>query len=389
MYEVTCFNCGNIAHITPDADHCIICKSDLKHLITPEYASKYFYQRAAQLADAGEVTLAVLEVDRGLSYRSSSELHLLAAILSQRMSNFDQMRQHVAAIPVDDALRGEAEWLLRANQAQRAGVRLQDRAALPGPTMPVASRPPRRDSRNSASAAQRASLTKLIVRGVVSTFILLLAVIAAWVGLGPGAQLINIWWQPAQTVQVDQPASAAQTQGVGAPVQNNPTGLAGSETATLTVTLPTPTTPLLPTPTVEPVVASTPQVALQAAGGTPYDLKGVLQQNNQPALADLPVAATLQGVTLTLQGIVPMFIQRQTLVELAQKAPDVGAVNAVDLLVRVPVSYTVQAGDTLWSISASFYGENYVAEIIAANRETLPDPSALRLGQVLQLPPLN
>ncbi len=119
MYEVTCFNCGNIAQITPDADHCIICKADLKHLIRPDYASKYFYQRAAQLAAAGEVTLALMEVERGLHYRASSELHLLAAIFSQRVNNFDQMRQHVAAIPVDDVLRGEAEWLLRSNQAHR------------------------------------------------------------------------------------------------------------------------------------------------------------------------------------------------------------------------------------------------------------------------------
>lgn len=397
MYEVTCFNCGNIAHITPDADRCIICGADLKHLIRPDYASKYFYQRAAQLADAGEVTLALLEVERGLRYHASSELHLLAAILSQQVSNFDQMRQHVAAIPVDDALRGEAEWLLRANQAHRHNDRTSAnpvRVASTTLAMPTGLGNARA---TAVTQTPRPPLTGHLRRVVASTLLLLVTVFAAWVGLGPGAQLLNSWWRPGLNVNVDQPASASLPQSDTSSPNSAPTGpntqpgqaasgLAGS--AVLTVTVATPA-PLLPTPTVEPIVASTPQTVLQATAGSAYDLQGYLQKSNQPELANLQVAATLQGVTLTLQGIVPMFIQRQTLLELARQAPAVGAVNAIDLLVRVPATYTVQAGDSLWSISSNFYGENRVAAIFAANRESLADPGALRLGQVLQMPPSN
>src|SRR5262245_13590363 len=101
MYEVTCFHCGHVAQITPDADQCAVCGADLNHLITTEYASSYFYERAAEMAAAGEVTLALVEVERGLAYVPSSELNLLAAILAQRLGDFAQMRRYVSAIPVD------------------------------------------------------------------------------------------------------------------------------------------------------------------------------------------------------------------------------------------------------------------------------------------------
>lgn len=52
----------------------------------------------------------------------ASELNLLGAILCKRLGRWDDMRHFVAAIPADDALRGEGEWLLRSNQA-RASAR--------------------------------------------------------------------------------------------------------------------------------------------------------------------------------------------------------------------------------------------------------------------------
>jgi hypothetical protein len=123
MHEVTCFHCGHVANISPDADRCPVCATDLKHLIPPDDASRYFYERAAEMAAAGEITLALLEVERGLDYHPSSELHLLAALLSQRLGNLPQMRQHVAAIAVDDILRPEAEWLLRSHQVDMGALR--------------------------------------------------------------------------------------------------------------------------------------------------------------------------------------------------------------------------------------------------------------------------
>lgn len=393
MYEVTCFHCGNIAHITPDAERCIICGEDLKHLITPDYASHYFYQRAAQLAEAGEVTLALIEVERGLRYQPDAQLHLLAAILSKRAGNFVQMRQHVAAIPVDNTLRGEAEWLLRSQQTRQPGQQSPANAEPPALTAsiwpPGSARPADEEATEPPESANEQPVRKFV--GVVA--LLLLAAFAAWVGLGPGAQLLSDWLTGSQVAGVQST--------VEPPVGTTPTVDPTATTITLTVAEPV----LLPTPTPAPapevppnvaqtapvneaVAASTPQTMLQAAG-TPYDLKGYLQQSDQPQLADLPVTAALQGVTLTLQGIVPMFILRQELVEVAASAPGVTALNAVDLLVRTPLTYTVVDGDNLWLICYKLYGEDRRTELIAANRTTLLDPSALRVGQVLTVPPSN
>src|SRR5436190_16185173 len=128
MYEVTCFRCLRIVHITPDDEHCSVCGEDLKHLLSPAYASKYFYDRAAHLATAGNLQAGIAEIERGLDYRESSELHLLGGILAKRISDFDLMRQHVAAIPLDDVLRQEAEWLLRSHQTRQRTLRQAGKA---------------------------------------------------------------------------------------------------------------------------------------------------------------------------------------------------------------------------------------------------------------------
>ena len=50
-------------------------------------------------------------------------------------------------------------------------------------------------------------------------------------------------------------------------------------------------------------------------------------------------------------------------------------------------SYTVQEGDTLSIIAKKFYGaSSRWKEIAEANKETLPNPKKLKLGQVLVIP---
>jgi len=119
MLEVTCFHCGQVVQISPDAERCSVCGMNLRKLIGREEASSYFYRRAAEYAGAGNVLGALQEVQRGLSYVNSSELNLLGAILCKRLGRWDDMRHFVAAIPADDPLRGEGEWLLRSNQARQ------------------------------------------------------------------------------------------------------------------------------------------------------------------------------------------------------------------------------------------------------------------------------
>lgn len=54
------------------------------------------------------------------------------------------------------------------------------------------------------------------------------------------------------------------------------------------------------------------------------------------------------------------------------------------------VEYTVRPGDSLSRISLAYYGSSRHADaIFDANRDQLRSPDALRIGQVLLLPPLN
>ncbi|MEZ4555309.1 MAG: hypothetical protein R2854_02455 [Caldilineaceae bacterium] len=85
-------------------------------MLTPDATTRYFYQRAGDLAAAGQLDKALSEVNRGLSYEDDSDLRLLGAILAKRVGDYTQMRSHVAAIPVDDVLRSEGEWLIRSLQ---------------------------------------------------------------------------------------------------------------------------------------------------------------------------------------------------------------------------------------------------------------------------------
>ncbi len=53
-----------------------------------------------------------------------------------------------------------------------------------------------------------------------------------------------------------------------------------------------------------------------------------------------------------------------------------------------PNTYVVQPGDTLWLISVKVYGTGTLWEVIfEANRDILDEPSRLRPGQVLKIPP--
>jgi nucleoid-associated protein YgaU len=51
-------------------------------------------------------------------------------------------------------------------------------------------------------------------------------------------------------------------------------------------------------------------------------------------------------------------------------------------------TYTIQSGDTLWTIAEKFYGKGVLWRTIAdANKDTLPDPDKPKLGAVLRIPP--
>jgi nucleoid-associated protein YgaU len=384
MYEVTCFHCGHLAHISPDIERCAVCGADLRHLITPEYGSRYFYERAAEMAAAGEGTLALLEVERGIAYRASSELYLLAAILAQRLGDQAQVRRYVSAIPVDDVLRPEAEWLLRSQQSAIRSMRETRNAAYAAAAAPPA---PPVWLANEATTARplprpTAVRTNPILYGVVAVGLLLLV---GWLTFRP----ITAAWQ--QIWQGD--AGVAQATPTAPSIPPATPAAASDATLPAESQVPAPTatpTPEIPSNLVQPAGTPEPLAAASPAGlagGDQYDLKGYLALTNRPELAELEVSAVLEGTKLKLQGIVPLYDYRQSIIELAQRAPNISEVDAVNLLIRLPATYTVQSGDSLWLISYKLYGRDRVADLFAANRDVLPSAEALAVGQTLQVPP--
>jgi nucleoid-associated protein YgaU len=387
MQEVTCFHCNNVVEIAPDQSLCSFCGEDLQHLLAPEAVADYFHRRARTLAAAGEGASALVEVERGLTYAASAELHLLAAILAQQVGRFDRMRHHVAAIAVDDSLRPEAEWLLRAHQARQAALRAEAGAkgsALLRPAGGAAAAFLDELLGREQAAGRAVSAARLAaLRPALPVMALVGLMIAAYLWLGTDGSRSGAGTAPAEA----QPAPA-ESQAEIVPAAAAP------EAAGLTL-LPTPT----PTPDVPPDVVQAPAAEVATAGlrpvviiaATPFDLRQFLSDAGYPDLAALDVKATRQGDKLVLQGIVTLDRQRRELIELARTVEGISEVSAVNLLLRPLPSYTVQEGDTLWTIAYTIYGDDpgRIDTLFDINRDLLPSPDALAPGMVLQVPPLQ
>ncbi|MEZ4614968.1 MAG: LysM peptidoglycan-binding domain-containing protein [Caldilineaceae bacterium] len=415
MQEVVCFQCGRIVHISPDAELCSVCGENLRELLHPAHASKYFYDRAATLATGGDLLQALREVDRGLGYRDSSELRLLGAILSQRIGDFEQMRHHVAAVPVDDVLRQEAEWLLRSHQSRQREQRMAsgrpntkqlpplennpvESDPLPPfeeelPSAPAVSAtaalvsrrqpnqlvsPPRGEQRGTKPKQSNAlAYFSLAILILVSASIMLAAsgvTLPFFPWSTPSSELTDSNINQELSAPVHQP-NAETTQNAADPV------LAATATPLPTLEVPEDLVQKQP----EPIAESTPG-SLLVNVLQPFDLKPYLLEVNRPDLAELDVAASSQEGTVRLDGIVPSFVARRDLLAVMAEAPGVSSVSGADLLVRLPPTYTVVAGDNLWAISYYLYGEDRVGELLEANADLLPSSDLLTIGMELKVP---
>ena len=396
MQEVVCYTCGRIVHISPDAELCSVCGENLRELLHPVYASKYFYDRAASLAAGGQLQPALLEIDRGLRYQASSELRLLGAILAKRLGDFEQMRYHVAAIPVDDILRPEGEWLLRSHQTRQRDLREASKGGplnrtngllTPEPDPPYTIR---QVQSTIAVATPTAASRRFGYMTALACLFLIVVAGGAWAArnsqfftavLGPDSETassVNDLDAP-----VHQPAQ---------PQAGNPTPVIVATplitpTATSAPDVPDNVVQLVATPTGGEVAASTPGMVAGLNATQAFDLQGYLQGLNRSDLAQLAVSASRQGDVLSLQGIVPSFAARQALLEAAQAVPGVATVRDVDLLLRLPPTYIVQPGDTLWDIAYQLYGDvRKIPVLLDANRDLLPSPESLSVGMELKIP---
>ncbi len=404
MQEVTCFQCHSRVRLTPDVDHCTVCGEDLRGLLESKAISRYFGDRAVEMAAAGALESALAEVKRGLTYADLADLRLLGAILAEQLGRYDVMRAHVAAIPVDDSLRSEAEWLLRAHQNRQAALRedlkRDPRSSSAAPSSTVLADVlgmPAQARRTSPQPARR----PLWAWSAVAAVLLAMLALSGWFLVDRGADyLAGLFARP-------QPASPAQQAEAGPPPAAQPDAVATAAAAAraaaiLTSTVPTTPTSALPTPTASvPLdlvlqVTETPALADSNPGGAMmaaaagFDLRKLLQKAGRPDLAELPIEARVQDGKLTLQGIVFMDVQRRDLLALVEQAPGIQAVNAVDLLLRPKATYIVQEGDTLWSIVYDIYGNvDRLQEFAAANLDVAPQPGLLRAGDELKVPPLE
>lgn len=387
MLAATCFHCGHAVEISPDADRCEACGANLRRLISAQQASRYFYMRAADLSAKGEVAPALAEVQRGLAYQPSSELHLLGAILCKRLSKPEEMRHHVAAIPVDDVLRGEAEWLLRSSQARQRAPADARRSQEEAPLTDAELLPVTMEEVRPSPVSRRARWP-----GAIMTFgvVLLLAMGGWW-----------LWTSP--PTWLDAMLSAAPVADLfgaeASPTSPAPANTAAPAVATVAATVaapppPAPTATPLPTPVVapdlaqqvEPLAAASPQAIIVAP---PFDLKTVLIEAQRPELAE-SVTGRREGSRLVVEGAVTSVEARDDLAALLARLPGIEEVSLVNVLLRPPATYTVVEGDSLWAISVKLYGNpDRVDALFAANQDVLPSADALRVGMVLQVPPLE
>lgn len=418
--RIFCSRCGSTVDANPPLFHCPTCNADLSNQMTseagpiflPEDEVQGYYQRAAELALARNETEALATIERGLQrVHHASELHLLAALIHRKRNEYDQMRRHVAAIPVDDVLRPEAEWLLRFHQEQQRALRqaAHQKKAKNLPPFDAAAIP--------MSAADQFLLEEFGEyrprRQKERTY--------TWVFAVPMLALIVVlvWWQapllrewgelvmfpPMETIQPEAEAtgeSSPATEQMGTPalVEPAPTPLP----TPLPTATPMPNLVEAPIPTAaaeaeaeaetspEPIAASETASALivLTAAERGFNLTTYLKLMGRSDLAEFNVAARRQDQTMVLAGTVPSTQARVDIMALAAKVPSVEEVNAIDLLIRLPATYTVQQDDTLWSIAYILYGEGLRwQEILDANRELLGDGTLLSPGQELTVPPLQ
>lgn len=408
-----CSRCGSTVNANPPLFHCPTCNADLSDQTTseagpiflPEDEVQGYYQRAAQLALTKNDAEALAVIEHALRHFNASELHLLAALIHRKRNEYDPMRRHVAAIPVDDVLRPEAEWLLRSHQEQQRALRqaAHQKKSKKHPPFDAAAIPMSAadqfllDEFGGYQGRQKQRSYAWVASLPLMALILFLAwwqapLLREWAGMAffPAAETI----QPAVDADEESPQSTERMEAPSA-VEPEPTP-APTPLPTLT---PLPNLAEAPVPEAsaeagalpEPLAASGTANALivLTAAERGFDLTTYLKFVGRGDLTEFDIAARRQDETMVLAGVVSSTQARADLIAQAAKVPGVVEVNAIDLLIRLPETYIVRQDDTLWSIAYTLYGDGLRwQEILEANRELLRDGTLLSPGQELIVPPL-
>ncbi|MCY3711184.1 MAG: LysM peptidoglycan-binding domain-containing protein [Caldilineaceae bacterium] len=387
--------------------------------------TRTIYHRALEHYSMGNEVAALEGIDQGISLLEAPELHLLAALIYRKRGEFKEMREHVAAIPADDILRSEGEWLLRSHQEQLQLGRREEarrRGRAKGTQLAVG-----KASRQFSTEYYPAPLDKkqVATKGAAKTRrnrlpwaipIAALLLVIIFLSRGTGDSLMTALQQlrtiPDEFKAVyssftrDEPA--AVTGADEEPATDSQFSAAAVDTSapeTSPTAAPTPTTLPTPQPTQSQPVQSQPAPTATGSASPQavatkiaetrlqsFDLTTFLNEQDRSDLAALAIQATwAQGAPpgeMVLLGTVTMASVQTELLALAAEIEGVTSIDGSGLEVVLPETYTVRAGENLRHIALRLYGDqDRWTEIYEANRDLVgDDPNNLWVGLSLTIP---
>ena len=425
--HLACPECGAPVEVTPSFTNCPACNANVASHYTPAEMTRTIYHRALEHYSMGNEVAALEGIDQGISLLEAPELHLLAALIYRKRGEFKEMREHVAAIPADDILRSEGEWLLRSHQEQlqlgrREEARRRDRAKSTQLAVGKASRqfsteyyPAPLDKKQVATKAV-AKIRRNRLPWAIPIALVLLVVIFLSRGMGDTLQtaLRQLPAIPDRFTSIfasftrdepaavsgteEEPATGQQvsttTQVNAAAIEDAPTPVQASAAPPTPEALPT-SEPTQAVPTPAPTESASPDVAatiIATARLQSFDLTAFLNEQDRADLAALAIQATWAPEAppgeLILQGTVSMTSVQTELLELAAAIEGVTSIDSSGLEVHLPATYTVRAGENLRHIALRLYGDqDRWTEIYEANRDLVgDDPNNLWVGLLLTIP---
>lgn len=423
--HLACPECGAPVEVTPSFANCPACDANVASYYTPAEMTRTIYHRALEHYSMGNDVAALEGIDQGITLLEAPELHLLAALIYRKRGEFKEMREHVAAIPADDILRSEGEWLLRSHQEQLQLGRREEarrRGRTKGTQLAVgkASRQfsteyypaPLEKKQVATKGAAKVRRSRLPWAIPFAALLLVIIFLASGTGdtLSRDMLLTPLQWLraiPAQLNSVyasftrEEPAAVSGT--VEEPETEPQFSAAAVDTPvpeTSSTAAPTPTVLATAEPTQSPPTPAATEGAspdvratiVAAARVQSFDLTTFLNEQERSDLAAFAIQATwAQGAPpgeLVLLGTVTMTSVQTELLELAAEIEGVTSIDSSGLEVILPETYTVREGENLRHIALRLYGDqDRWTEIYEANRDLVgDDPNNLWVGLSLTIP---
>ena len=419
--HLACPECGAPVDVTSSFSNCPACDANVASHYTPAEMTRTVYHRALEHYSMGNEVAALEGIDQGISLLEAPELHLLAALIYRKRGEFKEMREHVSAIPADDILRSEGEWLLRSHQEQlqlgrREGARRRGRAKGTQLAVGKASRQfsteyyPAPLKKKQVAKKGAFNMRRNRLPWAIPIAAALLVVI--FFSRGSGDSLLTALRQlgtipdqltsfyssftrdepPVATGADDKPETGSQFS--AAAIENTPTPEMSSAAPSTPTTLPTPEpTQSLPTPAATNS-ASPDMVAtiIAAARVQSFDLTTFLNEQNRSDLAALGIQASwAPGAPpgeLIVQGTVTMTSAQIELLGLVSEIEEVTSIDHSGLEVDLPETYLVREGENLRQIALRLYGDSdRWTEIYDANKDLIGEnPNNLWVGLSLTVP---